>query len=455
VFAGTLNGAGSLEVVVERPAAESTLAHIARLVRQAQASRSPTQRFVDRFARVYTPAVIALALLVAVVPPLAVARGTPGAAAVFGSGMWIDWIHRGLVLLVTACPCALVISTPVTIVCGLHRAARLGMVVKGGEHLENAARLEAIVFDKTGTLTTGRFVVARIEPAEGQTAERVLALAAALEAHSEHPLAAGVVQAAAERGLVLPAASEFRALRGLGIEGTIEGRKYRVGSAALHEALGPGTAQDAEREGLTPAILADESGRLGTIWLGDAVRPEAARAVQRLRKLGVGQITLMTGDAPAAARRVAAATGIERFEAGLLPADKIRRVQELKAADAFVAMVGDGVNDAPALAASSLGVALGAQASDTALETADVVVMAANLERVPDLVELGRRVRRILTQNVALSLGLKLAVLVLAAGGLASMWLAVLADVGTSLVVIFNGMRLVGRAPAPHDGPLD
>jgi Cd2+/Zn2+-exporting ATPase len=250
--------------------------------------------------------------------------------------------------------------------------------------------------------------------------------------------------------------SEFRALRGLGIEGTIGGRKVRVGSAALLEAngYGHGGSEDAERQGLTPAILADESGPLGAIWLGDTVRPEAARAVQRLRNLGVGRITLMTGDAPAAARRVAAEAGIEQFEAGLLPEDKIRRVQELKATGALVAMVGDGVNDAPALAASSLGVALGAQASDTALETADVVVMTANLQRVPDLVELGRQVRRILAQNIGLSLALKLAVLVLAAGGLASMWLAVLADVGTSLVVISNGMRLVGRAAGPRGGQL-
>jgi Cd2+/Zn2+-exporting ATPase len=448
VFAGTLNGSGSLEVVVQSAAAESTLAHIARLVQQAQASRSQTQRFVDRFARIYTPVVMVLALLVAVVPPVAVSWGVPGASEAFGAAHWTNWIHRGLVLLVTACPCALVISTPVTIVCGLHRAARLGMVVKGGEHLENAARLDTIVFDKTGTLTTGKFRVERIEPAAGHTAEQVLATAAALEAHSEHPLAAGIVQAAKERGLTLPTASDFLARRGLGIEGTIDGHRYRVGNAELHQQNGHGAAGEAKNDvGLTPAIVADDRGPLGTLWLADTARPEAPAAMQELRGLGVNRLLLMTGDAAPAAERVAKAAGIEQFEASLLPEDKIRRVQELAASGAQVAMVGDGVNDAPALAAATLGIALGAQASATALETADVVIMAANLERVPALISLGRRVRRILTQNIALSLGLKLVVLLLATGGLASMWLAVLADVGTSLVVIGNGMRLVRVRP--------
>ncbi|MFO0898514.1 MAG: cation-translocating P-type ATPase [Pirellulales bacterium] len=444
VFAGTLNGSGSLEVVVERAAAESTLAHIARLVQQAQASRSATQRFVDRFARIYTPVVMVLALLVTVVPPLAVSWGLPGASELFGTATWINWIHRGLVLLVTACPCALVISTPVTIVCGLHRAARLGMVVKGGEHLENAARLDTIVFDKTGTLTTGKFRVERIDPAPGHTPEQVLAVAAALEAQSEHPLAAGIVQAAQERGLTLPAATEFQARRGLGIEGVIEGRRYRVGNAELHEQNGRDVpASAANGDGSTAAIVADDRGPLGTLWLADTPRPEAATAMRELRTLGVSRLLLMTGDAAPAAQRVASAAGIEQFEASLLPEDKIRRIQELTAGGARVAMVGDGVNDAPALAAATLGVALGAQASATALETADVVIMAANLERVPALVSLGRQVRRILAQNIALSLGLKLIVLLLATAGMASMWLAVLADVGTSLVVIGNGMRLV------------
>jgi len=447
VFAGTLNGSGSLEVVVERVAAESTLAHIARLVQQAQASRSPTQRFVDRFARIYTPVVMVLAILVAVVPPLAVSWGLPGASEVFGAADWTNWIHRGLVLLVTACPCALVISTPVTIVCGLHRAARLGMVVKGGEHLENAARLDTIVFDKTGTLTTGKFRVERIDPAAGYMAEQVLALAAALEALSEHPLAAGIVQAAKERGLTLPMASDFLARRGLGIEGTIDGRRYRVGNVELHQQNGRDTVEAKNEAGLTPAIVADERGPLGTLWLADTARPEAPAAMQELRALGVSRLLLMTGDAAPAAQRVAKAAGIEQFEASLLPEDKIRRIQELTNSGARVAMVGDGVNDAPALAAATLGIALGAQASATALETADVVIMAANLERVPALVALGRRVRRILAQNIALSLGLKLVVLLLATFGLASMWLAVLADVGTSLVVIGNGMRLVRVRP--------
>ena len=251
------------------------------------------------------------------------------------------------------------------------------------------------------------------------------------------------MRAAQERGLSVPAVSDFRALRGLGIEGTIEGRRYRIGNEALHDRNGQLGAKADSDEGLTPAILADQTGPLGTLWLGDAVRPEAAAAIQRLRALGLERLILMTGDALPAARRVATAVGIREFETGLLPEDKIRRVQELVRGGARVAMVGDGVNDAPALAAATLGIALGAQASGTALETADVVIMAANLERAPTLVSLGRRVRRILGQNIALSLGLKLVVLVLAAGGQASMWLAVLADVGTSLVVIFNGMRLV------------
>jgi Cd2+/Zn2+-exporting ATPase len=444
VFAGTLNGEGSLEVRATCDAQNSTLSHIARLVEQAQTQRSATERFVDLFARRYTPAVIGLAILIAAVPPLLAHFGVSWAATVSAG----EWFHRGLVLLVIACPCALVISTPVTVVCGLHRAARQGMLVKGGEHLENAGLIDCIAFDKTGTLTTGAAQVTRIEPDAGATADDVLRIAAALESQSEHPLALAVVTAARDRGLTWPEPTDFTALRGFGVRGNLQGETWFAGNSRLfREEQLPGAAQSSASESLTQILVGTRNRFLGVIYLADACRPDAAAAIAELRQLGIQQIAMLTGDRQEVADRVARELDIREVFADLLPQDKVARVTQLVETYPHMAMVGDGVNDAPALAAARLGIVLGSQSSDTALETADVVVMSAQVRRVADLVRLGRRTRRLLSQNIVLALSLKAAVLLLAAAGVATLWMAVAADVGASLIVIFNGMRLLRDRP--------
>jgi Zn2+/Cd2+-exporting ATPase len=468
VFAGTLNGEGSLEVRATRAATESTLAHIARMVEQAQASRSPTERFVDHFARRYTPAVILLAVLLAVVPQaLGILTAAEWASAVPG----VEWFHRGLVLLVIACPCALVISTPVTIVCGLRHAARRGVLVKGGAHLESAGGINCIALDKTGTLTTGAAQVVEVVPVEGAEADDVLRMAAMLERHSDHPLAAAIVAAAAARSLDVPEAGDasadgVSAIRGFGIQGELRGETYFVGSPRLFRENGWG-GSSAQRDfaaqlsgaaaAATVALVGTRERILGAILLADPPRADAASAIADLKRMGVARIVMITGDSRATAERIAGQLGIDDVRAELLPQDKVDEVARLAQTCPRMAMVGDGVNDAPALAASRLGIALGSQASDTALETADVVIMSPQLMRVVDFLRLGRRTRRILRQNISISLAIKALVLVLAAVGIATMWMAVAADVGASMLVIFNGMRLlngVEQDEPPQGGTL-
>jgi len=449
VFAGTINGEGAIEVLVDRPAADSTLARIARLVDQAQQSRSPTERFVDRFARSYTPAVIALALAIAALPPLLAHWGVAW-AAIHSPG---EWLHRGLVLLVIACPCALVISTPVTIVCGLRFGASRGMLIKGGQFLEQAGLVDCVVFDKTGTLTLGKHEVQKIIPAEGEAADDVLRAAAALESRSEHPLAQAVVAAARDRGLEWKEASDVAALRGAGVEGRLEGRMHYVGSGRLFRERGvPGAPLDGQAPGegdaqpATCALVGSSEKMLGSILLADPPRPDAAAAIAELKRAGVRPLVMLSGDRAAVAGAMAERLGLDQSYADLLPADKLQHVQRLMAEHPRLAMVGDGVNDAPALAAAAIGIAFGSQASDVALEAADVVLMSPHLRRLGELLRLGRRCRRILWQNIGISLALKAAVLLLALAGpdqLAKLWLAVAADVGASLVVISNGMRLL------------
>ena len=440
VFAGTLNVDGSLEVEATRTAQESTLAHISRLVELAQATRSPTQRLVDTFARRYTPAVIVIAVLLATVPPLLFQEP------------FLDWLHRGLVLLVIACPCALVISTPVAIVCALHAAARRGMLVKGGQHLEAAGQIDAVTFDKTGTLTTGQMQVTGVIPIDAANEAEVLGLAAALEAQSEHPLARAIVDEARCRGFVVSKATEFSALRGFGVRALVHEEMVAVGSPRMFREQGFGgdeaklaraLAAAKLHGGATPALVGTRDRLLGAIILADQPRRDAAAAVDELHRLGVRPVVMLTGDGPAAAQAIGAATGVDETHAELLPQDKVNRVAELARRYPNLAMVGDGVNDAPALAAARLGIALGSQASDTAMETADVVILSPHVARVPELVRLGRRLRRVLVQNIALALAIKLVVLALAAAGIATMWAAVAADVGASLLVIANGMRLL------------
>lgn len=441
VFAGSLNGEGSIQIEARRTADSSTLAHIARLVAQTQAARSPTQRFVDAFAHRYTPIVIALAVLVAFGPPLLASMGLSRGVAT----PWTEWLHRGLVLLVIACPCALVISTPVTIVCGLFHAARRGVLVKGGVHLENAGRIEALAIDKTGTLTTAAARVTGVEPAAGHTADEVLAAAAALENHSEHPLARAIAMAAAQRGLPIAEVAEFAAIRGFGVRGNLDGNVLFVGSPRMFHDQGLLVSPlSAGLSAETLALVGGKSGLWGVIRMADLPRPEAAGAIEGLKRIGIRRIAMLSGDSRAVASRLATELGIDEVHAELLPEDKVKVVQELTGRFTHLAMVGDGVNDAPALAAASLGIALGSQSSDTALETADIVVMTPDLRRLVELVLLGRRVRRVLGQNIVLALATKGLVLLLAAAGLATMWMAVAADVGASLLVTLNGMRLAG-----------
>lgn len=439
VFAGSIVEGGYLEVEATRPYAENTISRIARLVEEAQARRAPAQRFVERFSHYYTPAVIVGAVGVAVVPWLVL--GQP----------FEPWFYRALVLLVIACPCALVISTPVAIVSAIARAARLGILIKGGAYLEEAGRLRAVAFDKTGTLTVGRPEVTEVIPLNGLSAAEVLGVAAAIEARSEHPLAAAVVRraAGASGDGRLRAVSEFEALVGRGVRASVDGRTYYVGSPRLFAELGLSLAEaqaqveQLQSDGQTVLLLGTEESLLGVIGLADRVRPGAKAAVDSLRRAGVAHVALLTGDHEATARAIAGLVGADEYRAGLLPEDKVKAVADIRARHGSVAMVGDGVNDAPALAAANLGVAMGAAGTDVALETADIALMADDLGKVAVAVDLSRKALAVIRANIAFALVVKGIFLALTAAGVATLWLAILADTGASLIVILNGMRLL------------
>jgi Zn2+/Cd2+-exporting ATPase len=432
VYSGSLNGGGGVLVRVLREASDSTLQRIVRLVEEAQATRAPAEQFVDRFSRLYTPIVVAVAIILAVVPPLL-------------GGEFGTWFYRALALLIIACPCALVISTPVTVVSGIGAASRRGILVKGGAALEAAGRLKALAFDKTGTLTEGRPVVSRVVPLDGRGEAEALRLAAALERRSEHPLAHAILSAA--NGRELPEVGNFRAVAGRGAEGVVAGQRYLVGSPRLFDERGIalGTAREAlaevEASGETPVVLGGEDGPLAVFGLTDSPRPDARATLDSLREAGVGELVMLTGDAEAPARRIAEKLGIG-YRAGLLPEQKVEAVRELVSKHGDVGMVGDGVNDAPALAASSVGFAMGAAGTDVALETADVALMQDDLPKLAEAVRLSRSAEGIIKQNVAVSILIKGLFVLLAPFGLVALWLAVLADMGTSIAVTLNGLRL-------------
>jgi Cd2+/Zn2+-exporting ATPase len=438
VYSGSLNGGGGVLVRVRREAGDSTLQRIARLVEEAQATKAPAEQFVDRFSRFYTPLVVAVAVVVAVVPPLL-------------GGEFGTWFYRALALLIIACPCALVISTPVTVVSGIGAASRRGILIKGGAALEAAGRLEALAFDKTGTLTEGRPVLARAVTLDGGDEAGALRLAAALERRSEHPLAHAILSAA--DGLRLPEVRNFATVPGRGAVGEVGGRGYLVGSPRLFEERGIplARARDALAEvaaaGETPVILGGEEGPLAVFGLADAVRPDARATLESLRAAGVGELVMLTGDAEAPARRIAGELGVG-YRARLLPEQKVEAVRELVSEHGDVGMVGDGVNDAPALAASSVGFAMGAAGTDVALETADVALMQDDLPKLAEAVRLSRAAERIIKQNVAVSILIKGLFVLLAPFGLVALWLAVLADMGTSIAVTLNGLRLFRRGRA-------
>lgn len=437
VFAGSINGRGALEVEVTRRRADTTLARIIHLVERAQAQRAPSQTFVDRFARYYTPAVVALAITVALVPPLVL--GDP-----FGG-----WVYRALVLLVISCPCALVISTPVAIVSALAAAAKQGVLIKGGAHLERVASVDCIAFDKTGTLTKGRVSVLGVEPLDGETTAGVLSTAAALESRSEHPIARAILQRTREAEITPERADGFQALPGRGAEAVVGDDAVTIGNHRLFEDRQLCTpdvharVDEMSSRGWTAVLVARASRTIGLIGVSDEGREAAPDAIALLRSQGVRHLALLTGDHAGAARGVCRDLGMDEYRSDLLPEDKVAVVQQLRQRYQTVLMVGDGVNDAPALAAADVGIAMGVAGSDAALETADVALMADELMKIPYVVRLSRATIRSIKVNIAFSLGLKAAFLGLAVIGAASLWMAVVADMGASLVVIANGLRLL------------
>jgi Cd2+/Zn2+-exporting ATPase len=439
VFAGTLNGQGTLLVQVEKNYEDTTIAQIIHLIEHAEQQRAPVQSFVDRFAAVYTPAVLGIAFLVAVVPPLTL--GLP----------FVEWLYRALVLLVIACPCALVISTPVTIVSALTNAARQGVLIKGGKHLEVLSSAHTIAFDKTGTLTEGRPRLTDVVPLNAMSERDLLRLMAAIEHHSEHHLAGAVLEEALRRDIRFDdlTISGFEALPGRGVRATINGTAFFFGNHQLCEEEGFCSPVVEEalaaflREGKTAVVLGRNGAALGIVAMRDTIRANARDALAGLREVGVSRMVLLSGDHPSVVERIARDVGITEWYADLLPQEKVRVVQDLRARHVTVVAVGDGINDAPALATSSVGIAMGGVGSDAALESADVVLMGDDLSRLPHLVAMSRKAMAIIRQNVLLALSLKGMFMILSLAGVASLWMAILADDGAALLVIINGLRML------------
>jgi len=438
VFAGTINNEGAFEFKVTRRAQDTTLARIIRMVEEAHARRSPSEQWVETFARYYTPAMMFLALGIMLVPPL-----------LFG-GAWGAWFYQALVVLVIACPCALVISTPVSIIAALASAARAGVLVKGGAYIEAPARLKAIALDKTGTLTYGRPEVQRILPLDGHTETELLQRAAAVEALSEHPLARAILRKAGEQGVEFQNATTYHAIKGKGAEAIVDGRPFWLGSHRFaHERDQEIPEVHAQAEALEDAghsvvFVGNDDHICGIISIADGIRPNAAAAVSALRDAGIAHLVMLTGDNEGTARAVAQAAGIDTYRAELLPEDKAAAIEALVHEYDAVAMVGDGVNDAPAMAVSTVGIAMAAAGTDAAIETADIALMSDDLAKLAWLIRHSRRTLRIIKQNVTIALGLKALFLILALTGAATLWMAIAADMGASLLVIFNGLRLLG-----------
>ncbi len=437
VYAGTINAAGELEVRVTAAAGDTTLARIIHAVEAAQGARAPTQRFVDRFSAVYTPGVFAVAVAVAVLPPWLL------------GWTWPQAIYRALVLLVIACPCALVISTPVTVVSALARAARRGILIKGGVHLEQARRLKAVAFDKTGTVTEGRPRLVEAAALDGADDAAHLALAAGLAGRSDHPVSRAIAEGLQREGTPV---CDFVALPGRGVQGVVNGGRHVLGNHRLIHDMGLcGPDLEArlaahENQGRTVTLLASDQAALALFAVADTVKDSSRAAVAELKALGVTPV-MLTGDNAATARSIAAAADIDDARGDLLPQDKQAAVAALRERYGATAMVGDGINDAPALAAADIGIAMGGAGTDIAMEAADVVIMNDDLRRIAETIRLSRRTHAVLWQNIGLALGIKAVFLALAVAGMATMWMAVFADMGASLLVVGNGLRLL-RAPA-------
>ncbi|MHC8356893.1 heavy metal translocating P-type ATPase [Pseudomonas sp. LB3P81] len=438
VFAGTINQAGSLEYTVTAAANNSTLARIIHAVEQAQGARAPTQRFVDQFSKIYTPAVFIFALAVAVIPPL------------FMGALWFDWIYRALVLLVVACPCALVISTPVTIVSGLAAAARKGILVKGGVYLEGGYKLDYLALDKTGTITHGKPVQTDYLSLDPTAEASAPAIAAALAGRSDHPVSLAIANAAVDKPFAPLVVDNFEALAGRGVRGDINGQTYHLGNHRLVEELklcSPALEEKLfalEKQGKSVVLLLDKSGPLALFAVADTVKESSREAIQQLHDLGIKTL-MLTGDNVHTAQAIAAQVGIDEAKGDLLPTDKLQAIEALYAQGHSVGMVGDGINDAPALARAEIGFAMAAAGTDTAIETADVALMDDDLRKIPAFIRLSRQTSSILKQNIALALVIKAIFLGVTFAGIATMWMAVFADMGVSLLVVFNGLRLLRK----------
>ena len=437
VFAGTINETGAIELTVTRPASDTTLARIIHMVEEAQSRRAPSEQWVEKFARYYTPLMVVLAGLVALIPPL------------FFGGGWGAWFYEALVILVIACPCALVISTPVGIVAALTSAARAGVLIKGGAFLEAAAHVKVAALDKTGTVTAGRPEVQRIVPLGEDGETGLLERAAALEAQSEHPLARAVLRYAEAKGVAIPKALDFHIIKGKGAEATVLGRPFWLGSHRLVHEKGMETQLAHQRaeamEGVGHSVIAIGNDRhlCGLISVADTIRPEARPAVQALKREGIERVIMLTGDNAGTANAVAEKAGMDEVRAELLPEDKLRAVEELVANAGPTVMIGDGVNDAPALAAATLGIAMGAAGTDAAIETADIALMSDDLMKVPWLIGHAKRTVRIIRQNIVFALTVKAFFMVLALAEVATLWMAIAADTGAALLVVFNALRLL------------
>jgi Cd2+/Zn2+-exporting ATPase len=438
VFAGTINQAGSLEYAVTAAANHSTLARIIHAVEQAQGARAPTQRCVDQFSKIYTPAVFILAIAVAVIAPL------------FMGASWFDWIYRALVLLVVACPCALVISTPVTIVSGLAAAARKGILVKGGVYLEGGYKLDYLALDKTGTITHGKPVQTDYLPLTPAAEATAPAIAAALAGRSDHPVSLAIANAAVDKQFAALVVDNFEALAGRGVRGEINGEAYHLGNHRLVEELNLCSPEleeklfALEKQGKSVVLLLDKSGPLALFAVADTVKESSREAIRQLHDLGIKTL-MLTGDNVHTAQAIAAQVGIDQAQGDLLPTDKLQAIEALYAQGHNVGMVGDGINDAPALARAEIGFAMAAAGTDTAIETADVALMDDDLRKIPAFIRLSRQTSSILKQNIALALVIKAIFLGVTFAGLATMWMAVFADMGVSLLVVFNGLRLLRK----------
>ncbi|MCJ8013749.1 cadmium-translocating P-type ATPase [Paenibacillus sp. KQZ6P-2] len=438
VFAGTLNEEGLLEVKVTKRVEDTTISKIIHLVEEAQAERAPSQAFVDRFAKYYTPAIMILALGIVVVPPL------------FAGADWGDWIYRGLALLVVGCPCALVISTPVSIVTAIGNAAKNGVLIKGGIHLEEAGRLSAIAFDKTGTLTKGFPEVTNFITFENNETE-LLSIAAVIEKGSQHPLASAIIRKAEQDGADLSlGVSEFQSITGKGVKAEVKGELYYIGNPKLfnelHGHINQGTTKKVEelqKQGKTVMVLGTDQQILALIAVADDVRGSSKNVIKELHEIGIKKTIMLTGDNQATADAIGKQLNVAEVKAELLPQDKLDYVKQLRQDYGNVAMIGDGVNDAPALAASTVGIAMGGAGTDTALETADIALMADDLRKLPYTIRLSRKTLEIIKQNITFSLGIKLVALALIVPGWLTLWMAIFADMGATLIVTLNSLRLL------------